>query len=105
MGGTEQAGRGRASAPLVAASVTADTAADDLRVERILMWLIVLPFTAPMWFSLRRERPDLAARTQWAMWLNIAQSLLFVALIGLLWWAFAELPRLVDMMVKSGLGS
>ena len=74
--------------------------ADELAVDRILMWLVVVPFTLPMWFSLRRRRPDLAARVAWAAWLNAAQSVLVVVVVALAWWAIVALPSLVDRFLS-----
>ncbi len=74
-------------------------AADDLSTERralydrALFWLVVAPFTFPMWYSLRRRDEELAVRLRWALWLNVAQTaLLVVFLAAALWVVVVLLP-------------
>ena len=83
----------------------AETATEDeRRVERLLFWLVIMPFTAPMWFSLRRTRPDLAEPVRWAMWLNVGQSILLVIVVALAWWAIVALPPLIERATGTWLG-
>jgi len=77
---------------------------DERAVQRVLVWLIVVPFTLPMWLSLRRRRPDLADPIQWAAWFNVAQSVLMVLIVAAAWWAIVALPSLVDRFVAAYLG-
>ena len=77
---------------------------DQRTVQRTLMWLIVVPFTVPMWFSLRRSRPDLAETIRWAAWFNVAQSVLVVAVVVLAWWAIVALPPLIERWVAALFG-
>ena len=81
------------------------SAEDDALVQHTLFWLVMVPFTAPMWFSLRGRRPDLAERVAWAMWFNIGQSVLVVAIVALAWWGFVALPSMVQRMVGTYLGN
>lgn len=75
------------------------TAADDAIVRRALFWLVVFPFTLPMWFSLKRRRPELAESIRWAAWFNAGQSVLVVVVLALAWWAFSVLPGMVQHLV------
>ena len=73
---------------------------DDRVVQRTLLWLVVVPFTWPMWYTLRRRRPDLAAPIGWAAWFNVAQSVVVVAVVAFACWAVVALPGLVDRVVS-----
>ena len=88
-----------------ASPTTALSVEDDLALQRVLFWLVVVPFTLPMWFSLRRRRPDLAERIRWAAWLNVAQSVLVVLIVAAAWWAFTTLPSMVHGLVGKYMGN
>ena len=49
--------------------------------ERMLAWLVIVPFTFPMWLSMRRTRPEIARRLALAGWLNVAASVSLVAIV------------------------
>lgn len=89
------------------AGLPAAPAAEELspeqrcEVERAMAWLVVVPFTFPMWIKLRRDRPDLAPRLEWAGWFNVAQSVVCVAVLVLGVWALVALPPLIARYMDS----
>ena len=90
--------------PQPGAAGAAGPETDERVVQRTLMWLIVVPFTAPMWLSLHRRRPDLAEPIRWAAWFNVAQSVLVVVIVALAWWAIVALPSLVERTLAAYFG-
>ena len=87
--------------PGEAAGAAVTAAGDDEgTVQRVLAWLVVVPFTFPMWLSLRRRRPDLAGQIRWALWVNVAQSAVVVVLIPVVWWAIVVLPALLARLLS-----
>ncbi len=80
------------AAPVEAESFTAE---ERDAYDRALLWLVVVPFTFPGWFRLRDARAEVAERLRWAMWFNVAQSVVLVAAIAAAAWAVVALPPLV----------
>jgi hypothetical protein len=67
----------------------------EAELERATFWLVVVPFSFPIWLRMRRHRPAMAEQLRWAFWLNVAQSVLCVIVVVAAVLALIAIPPLV----------
>jgi hypothetical protein len=72
----------------------------EAEYERAMVWLVVVPFSFPMWLRMRRDQPELAERLLWAFWLNVVQSVLCVAAVAAAIVAVVAIPWIVEYWVS-----
>jgi hypothetical protein len=72
--------------------------------NRLRAWLVIVPFTFPMWLAARRRDPALAERTRWFVVLNVVQSIIFLMACGLMVFTVTVLPGIVDSLARRAFG-
>lgn len=79
----------------------------DARLKRLRWWLLLVPFTFPMWMRLRAEDPEAAGRLRFELSVCIFNSVLVLLLgccmLSLLVARQQIIDALVPIVVRSGL--
>lgn len=66
--------------------------------NRTAALLLMVPFSFPAWFRLRRQDPDLARRLRPALAANITQDLLIVAMAVFLIWFTGNRDAIIEVL-------